>query len=656
MSLDRENSSGRLHYRPDIDGLRAIAVLSVMFFHAGIGVSGGFVGVDIFFVISGYLITGLILRDTRQGRFSLAEFCERRIRRILPALLLVTFTTVAAGWFLLLPDAFLSLGRSIVSMAILASNVQFWRESGYFDGAAEVKPLLHTWSLAVEEQFYLFVPLMLLGLGRIKNGRWSFAIVAACALISLAVSIYGTYAMPVATFYLVPTRAWELFAGSLLAFVPGAGPTSRQGREIATILGLGLVLTPCFIYGRATSFPGLGALPPVLGAALLIWSGSRESLARRVLVWRPLTFIGLISYSLYLWHWPLFAFTRYLIEFPSLTTRFLLVTVSIVIAIPSWRYVELPFRRRRMLASRPSIFAFGATGVTVTLASGLVLVMGQGLPRRLSPEAKVIAVTGSLDKRFVVECEARDVPARLRHFGAHGVRPKILVWGDSHAMAILPAIEAACIEGGAAAEAATKSVTPPVAGYALPPPLRPGERSRQFNAAVLEHAVSGSVDSVVLAAAWDRYLVDAEFQPALLKTVDALVQHGVKVYFMKDVPWFGFNVPRRLFYYSLMRWNPSELALSVENYRAASHLQSALLPLLRDRRVLILDPLSYLQERAGVPSVRPFDAGGSFYRDHDHLSTYGAMIIKPLFAPVVESVSSTNSARGEATRLPLAQE
>ncbi len=342
-------SANSLSYRPDVDGLRAVAVLSVVFCHAGFGFPGGYIGVDVFFVISGFLIAGLIYKELRQGTFTLANFWERRVRRILPALLVVTVVTMIAGWFILMPDAYLSLGKSVVGLALLGSNVQFWRDTNYFESAAEEKPMLHTWSLSVEEQFYLFVPLFLLILARKSQLHRAFLLLAAAAILSFGVSIYGSHRYPTATFYLLPTRAWELFAGALLAFFPDKWfAVSARWKEAAAVLGMALILIPCFVYDHETRFPGLTALPPVLGTALVIWSGTLSTqfpLLSRVLAWRPVVFIGLISYSLYLWHWPMLSFSRYqsIKTLPGLD-RLILVLVSVVVATISWRFVETPFR------------------------------------------------------------------------------------------------------------------------------------------------------------------------------------------------------------------------------------------------------------------------------------------------------------------------
>ena len=337
-------------YRPEIDGLRAIAVMAVVLFHAGLGVSGGFIGVDVFFVISGFLITSLIIKDLEAGKFTLANFWERRARRIIPAAVVLVFVVLAAGWFLLLPSDYAALGKSAAWHAAFAANIYFWRNTNYFASAAEEQPLLHTWSLAVEEQFYLIVPLLLLALFRFPYFR-SRGLLLALFLIgfafSLALSIVVVPRMPAVAFYLLPTRAWELLAGSIIAILPAAS-LSRIWREILCGIALITIVVPCFIYTKETPFPGLAALPPCLGTALFIWASGPASTSiqnstfniQNLLAARPVVFIGLISYSLYLWHWPLFAFSTYWALDPlSLPYRLCLVAASFVLAILSWRFV-----------------------------------------------------------------------------------------------------------------------------------------------------------------------------------------------------------------------------------------------------------------------------------------------------------------------------
>ena len=264
-----------MKYRSDIDGLRAVAVLPVVFYHAGVpGFSGGFVGVDVFFVISGYLITQIIFDEMRKGQFSILSFYERRARRILPALFVVLTICLAAGWFLLFPDDYDQMARSAVSALLFSSNIWFWQNSGgYFGGTTDYLPLLHTWSLAVEEQFYIIFPLFLMALvrlGRRATSKFTLVLV----IVSLSLAIWASPRMPSASFYILYTRIWELGVGSLLALHVGSIMPTRWVREILAAVGLLAILVPVTLYNSATLFPGVGALPPVFGAAALIWAGS----------------------------------------------------------------------------------------------------------------------------------------------------------------------------------------------------------------------------------------------------------------------------------------------------------------------------------------------------------------------------------------------
>ncbi|MEJ7639836.1 MAG: acyltransferase family protein, partial [Singulisphaera sp.] len=589
-------------YRPDIDGLRAVAVLSVVFCHAGLSFPGGYVGVDVFFVISGYLITGLILKDLDRGTFSLADFWVRRIRRILPALLAVTVAASFAGWFLLIPSAYASLGKSIVGLALLVSNVQFWRETGYFTATAEEKPLLHTWSLAVEEQFYLFVPVLLL-LARVLQIRRMFWLVALAAIASLGLSIYGTERYASATFYLLPTRAWELFVGVLLAIRPGGRPdVSALRKEFAATLGLLLILMPCLLYDQGTPFPGLSALPPVSGAALLISSGNspgRLPSASRFLTWRPLVFVGLISYSLYLWHWPLFAFAKnQTISALSPNQRLMLVVASLTLGVLSWRYIEVPFRSRRLLASRRQLLSIAAFSYVALLCIGIVLYGGGGFEGRLPPLARRFADTSKTDSRYGRNVEVEDIPGNLIRLGDADGAARLLVWGDSHAMSILPAIDALCREAGIKACAATHTSTPPVIDYSSRQRYGLNERAISFNASVMGYIKSGEIRTVLLVASWGTYFEEAPFPDALLRTIDALRAAGVNVYFMNDVPIFKFDVPKALVLYSWRGWDLSRLALPSGEYERMNGFHREFLRRLKDRGVNILDPIPIFQARS----------------------------------------------------------
>lgn len=304
-----------MKYRSEIDGLRAIAVVPVIFFHAGFKVfSGGFVGVDIFFVISGYLITSLIIAEKNAGTFSLVNFYERRVRRILPALLFVLLACLPFALLWMVPSDLKRFSQSLASVSVFASNFEFWRESGYFGIDNELKPLLHTWSLAIEEQYYLLFPIFLILCWQLP-ARWIAVLIMVLAIFSLAVAQWASLNHPTAAFYLLPTRGWELLVGALLAIVVSKGETkittvSRSIGEVATVTGLALIAYAVLAFDKNTPVPGLYILIPAIGTALVILFATPKTFVGRLLGSKALVAIGLISYSAYLWHQPLFAFAR----------------------------------------------------------------------------------------------------------------------------------------------------------------------------------------------------------------------------------------------------------------------------------------------------------------------------------------------------------
>lgn len=334
-------------YRPDIDGLRAIAVLSVVVFHAFPAlIPGGFVGVDIFFVISGFLISKHIWEDLSAGKFSIKTFYARRVRRIFPALSVVLLACLLMGWVILTPGEYEKLGRHVFAGALFLSNFLFWQESGYFDSAADTKPLLHLWSLGIEEQFYIAWPLFLAFFWR-YNKRLGWALLGVMG-ISLAYSMIVVRNDVVADFYSPFTRFWELALGAYLAYITAQKLTiSAANRNHFSWLGLCLILGAVVITKDNYHFPGAWALLPTLGAVFLIYAGEGAWLNRNVLSHRLLVWIGLISYPLYLWHWPLLSFVRIIeSETPSVGVRFLLIAASFILAWLTYKLVERPLRAR----------------------------------------------------------------------------------------------------------------------------------------------------------------------------------------------------------------------------------------------------------------------------------------------------------------------
>src|SRR3954468_8850530 len=350
-------------YRPDVDGLRAVAVLAVLAYHAFQGaMPGGFAGVDVFFVISGFLITGIILEDLKAGRFTVAGFYWRRIRRIFPALILVLAACLLLGWQVLLPDEFRALGKHVAAGAGFVSNIALWREAGYFDAAAELKPLLHLWSLGIEEQYYLLWPLALLLFFR-RSLLWLILGVA-CVSFALNVAIVGGH--PRAAFFLPVTRFWELLAGALLAYLPMAKPS-----HLRSFLGAALVIAGFALLNGERAFPGWWALLPVGGTALLISAGPSAWVNRAILSRRAVVYVGLISYPLYLWHWPLLSYARIVHDGEApWELRCALLGLSIVLAALTFELVEKPIRRGRLgaMARRVAVPGLAASMCALAVA------------------------------------------------------------------------------------------------------------------------------------------------------------------------------------------------------------------------------------------------------------------------------------------------
>jgi len=342
-----------MKYRPEIDGLRALAVISVILFHAGFDlISGGYVGVDIFFVISGFLITTIIYEEIKSGKFSIINFYERRVRRILPALFFMVLVTIPIAWFLLSPYDMKYYSKSIAYVAIFLSNTIFYKQSGYFDTSAELKPLLHTWSLGVEEQYYIFFPLLLVFMWRYAKD-YIHQVFITIFIISLLLANYMVYVKPAAAFFLFQYRVWELLTGSILAiFVLRNISTLNLDRLHNPLSITGFILLTCsiFLFDKSIPFPSLYTLVPIIGTALIILFASDKTFIGKLLSLKPIVAIGLLSFSAYLWHQPLFAFFRHASnDDPTLAEMSLLIIVVFVIATLSWKYIETPFRNKSFL-------------------------------------------------------------------------------------------------------------------------------------------------------------------------------------------------------------------------------------------------------------------------------------------------------------------
>jgi peptidoglycan/LPS O-acetylase OafA/YrhL len=438
-----------------VDGLRAVAVLLVVGRHLRVSwLSGGFVGVDVFFVISGYLISSMIVPEVRGGAFSLVGFYERRVRRIVPALIVMLAVSAGLAWRYLLPTEMVGFARSLVGALFGFSNVVFWSWAGYFDGPNELKPLLHTWSLGVEEQFYLVFPLLLLAT------RWTSSdglrrLIWGVTGVSLGAACWMTWYLPADGFFFAPLRAWELLFGIVVAL--GYVPAIRGavGRNVAAVAGLGMILASGLLYTAKTPFPGVAAIPPCLGAALVIWA--EGSWVGRVLGFRPLVFVGLISYSLYLWHWPVQVFWDYAHlldgrrenDWRGIGWVF---GISMGAAVVSWALVERPVRMGTMRPGRRALFWGAGVLASVALVGVVWLERSGGAPGRFAPEVVraaayleydnhaedrwgVCAVGPHATEVGALEASRECLPYRAgaRHF---------LLLGDSHAAQLWPGFAA----------------------------------------------------------------------------------------------------------------------------------------------------------------------------------------------------------------------
>lgn len=643
-------NSSQPKYQAYIDGLRAVAVLAVIFFHAGIGCGGGYVGVDVFFVISGYLITGLILKELNCGQFQILEFWERRVRRIFPALAVVIITCLVAGSFLYFPQDFKDLGQSTLAQAMLVSNVYFYLDAGYFAQGAEVKPLLHTWSLAVEEQFYLLFPFLLIGLNRLSRKSIVPAILLLCG-VSFSLSVYCSYLHPRANFYLLPTRAWELAIGSFLAAIPAQHTCERRLMESLSWGGILAILCAVFFYDRDTRFPGAAAILPCVGAALVIWANSRTlTSVGKVLAARPVVFIGLISYSLYLWHWPVLVFFKYWALDPvPQGKRLLFLLLSFILAVLSWKFVETPFRRRVHFKKRSQIFAFAAIITTVLFFAGLAIYKLNGLPSRIPAEAlQYLEENGSADPNFSRQLSLKDaLNGDFHEFGNEDTNlpVSLLVWGDSHAQVEMPVLDVLCKEHSVRAVEAAHSQTAPLVGYESKGVWSLNGDSIPFNNAVVEFIRSNHISNVLIIARWDYYIdIDKgtdRLRSAVLATINALQNSGTGIWIMRQVPKYPWNVPKALASAVLHGRNVEELGRPLAEQHKESQLQDPIFEGLAAKfpNVTVLDPTDLFADASS--RCRVAKDGKALYLDTDHVNVAGAMMLRPLFESIFEGISKS---------------
>ena len=625
-------------YRPDVDGLRAVAILSVLVYHAFPQVlSGGFVGVDVFFVISGYLISRIIISELNAGTFTFANFYSRRIRRIFPALFIVLACVTLFGWYVLLPADFRQLGGHVFAGAGFLANILLWIEVGYFDTAAELKPLLHLWSLGIEEQYYLVWPLLLIGF-RQHTGHILWLIVV-IALISFGINVWATPRYPDAAFYLPPPRFWQLMVGGILAFwhVNRLRPWEsvswmadhRWVREFLSIGGFTIVLAGFVLIEAGRDFPGWWALLPTMGTAMLIAAGQSASINRTILSHRIAIYIGLISYPLYLWHWPLLSFSRVLNgdEAVAPAVRMVLLAVSVLLAIATYEFVEKNVRYARRSRWAPGVVPALSAAMAAVAMIG-ILAAGERATARSATVPNLAAVSYAFDD--------------WQDFNGSGLfsgtsERKVLFLGDSHMAQYMPRIEHIVDAGPGVTRTAGYHISygcAPVPGVD-----RRGRNCQSFVDRGYEAANAENVDVVVIGASWlglisrdDLYRIDdgpgVLFDAAaedttwmwsgLEEQVRALVAAGKQVALILNAPVGDEFNPR-----SMVIRDGLDLNLVMSPPQARSRITAMNMP--------VNAPLLEIAARTGAKVVDPVDVvcspetcpttdddGRPLYKDHSH--------------------------------------
>ena len=648
------------HYRPEIDGLRAVSVIGVVLFHLELGFPGGFVGVDVFFVISGYLITGILLRQLREDRFSLVDFWARRVRRIAPAAIAMVVGTLLIGGFLQTPERYASLARSAMAHLVMASNCYFTRDQGYFAEKSDFEPLLHTWSLSVEEQFYLIFPLIVFFVWKRAPQRLTLVFTSA-ALISFGWSWIEVAGDSMAAFFLLPARGWELLAGALLATLPHKTMRSLRDEAWAGV-GFVLVLAPMFFFDRQTAFPGPAALPPVLGAVLLIWTGGGTKIGK-LLGWRALVKVGLISYSLYLWHWPFVVFAREMVLELTLTWKISLLAASLLAGYFSWRWVEMPFRSGLLLATRRRALASGITSAVALFAIALSIKSSGGFPSRLPAELRLIISDIAWNGAEYTSAKSEAIPIGFQDDGP----VDFVLWGDSHGASASPAVNAVALDFKLKGHAYLNNGTPPVTGLWFADMSEASATEMvALNERVLAEIINLKPKAVFLVGRWvarcegyneaemvgepesvrfTTMLVDSmiskptfkEASSALARQIRAmgvrLAVHGIELVIFQQVPESNESRTASRFY-TMKRFSG---VLKIPQFTTTKDeflkRQGRTMNLLKNQiteNVRVIDASSqfFFRDRDQLKIY----ADRSYYRDEDHLTRAGAMhYLEPAF-------------------------
>lgn len=678
MDPTSDRSLRRFRYRPEIDGLRGIAVLLVILFHFHLGFSGGFVGVDIFLVISGYVITRSVIPSFEDRTFSVSAFWIRRVRRLYPAHIVMVLITLLVGTVVLTPDDLTELAESALLQPIAAANFYFWAESGYWAPAAEEQPLLHTWSLAIEEQFYLLFALLLV---RFQRGRTAICTLIALTVASFAWNLICTERFPSSAFFLLPTRIWEFGIGILLAVLHAHAPEDEdiisRRRWQHPLLGLGLIAAIAVLYDRSTPFPGWAAVLPCLGTAVVLHGTLRETAphTRRLLTWGPLVHIGKLSYSWYLWHWPVYVFLSYqLIGDLHLGIRMGAMGFSWCLAMLSYRWIETPFRSRQVLASPRRFLSTAATVTAGLLAACGVLHVGDGFPSRFPVQPGVLVEEKGEPLNVPSYGRTSDL-STLPIVGARNdVTPTVLLWGDSHASALIPAFHELGVKENISVMVAHQPGVPPLLD------AWPWQRGDKYSASL--HRIASvireqQIEHVVLAARWNYYVHGSDdgdrshllcqrstwvpkpetsaqvLLDSLSSTCDRLNQSGATVWIIRQVPYQPHHKPNTLLRLAAAGKDLNSLAVTLTEHRMRSREIDRLLDCVTGTSVHVLDPTPELldaQQRCRIAAD-----GKALYRDDDHLSRSGSLRLQPVLRPIFTGSNVSASQESNDRRFSIQQ-
>ena len=614
-----------MRYRADIDGLRAVAVLSVVGYHARIGLlRGGFVGVDVFFVISGYLISSIILSDIAAGNFSYLTFYERRLRRIFPALIAVMLATSLLVYLYFLPVEVEAFAKSLLAAIFSTSNIYFWRESGYFGALEETKPLLHTWSLSVEEQFYFVLPTFLVLAHKLFPRKIRHAVIA-IAVVSFAISVVGVFKYPDATFYLAHARTWELLLGVCISLGMFPQISRPVVREVAAMVGMGMICFAVIAFSSTTPFPGLAAAVPCFGAVLLIVAGgSGDSLVKRVLSWKPCVFIGLISYSLYLWHWPVMVFrgSNWFLKDPAgRIGKLVPIFISIAIATASWKYIELPFRSKAgAKLSKKAVFRFSFAAVAVMAIIGGATLMSHGFPGRYP--SKAIQLGSYLRYDYTSsfrqgDCfiSSKDLVKDLntsRCLQQVPGKQNYLLLGDSHAAHLWYGLETTFTDINLM-QATASGCKPTIDHIKL---VEDDNCRRLMNYIYTEYLTTHHVDKLLIAARWN----DGDLS-YLAGTLDWAKTHDISVVLFGPIIQYDQALPRLLAF----SVRDHDRAIPGQHRLDERRLDASMAQMARDRH---FSYVSFYRVLCGSASCEEF--GGKdvpLQYDYGHLTREGSVLV-----------------------------